>query len=463
VTPDNSSLPDFITWPTFPFEGVSRLKALDPPVVVEPPRQGEDPETCESCATGDDDYIWVADRWRVRGTGRPSGLPIVLILESRTHLDMGDLPNLLAAELGVMTVRLERAIRSLDGVARVHVNRWGDGSAHLQVWFLARPYGRLQLQGTFLSLWDEALPPIPEETWRTNLGLVAAWLADFGGRAVAAPPRIEWQSPGSLTVGSSASMWGTASDAHADDVFTEDVLAGAEPAGDAWHVQSRGSDIRQSDLGTFELGGAIEWSAHRDVIRSSGLGVLRDPSADDTSAWPVLAPGRGSPSTDDADSNGSSHEGVSDRGPARSTIGPGAIWSTGRSWGLGGSNETADLGIEGALQAGNMPASLSHGGVVEVTAPGAAGDPAAVEAPSSTGKAKSTRARAPRTNAASSETPRTTTPRITTPRAATSRRKSGTAPGSANVVPPDPSAIAEEAVPSARQTGDPGESEGVVD
>ncbi len=39
-----------------------------------------------------------------------------------------------------MTVRLERAIRSLDGVARVHVNRWGDGSAHLHLWFLARPY-----------------------------------------------------------------------------------------------------------------------------------------------------------------------------------------------------------------------------------------------------------------------------------------------------------------------------------
>src|SRR5262249_62025925 len=61
----------------------------------------------------------------------------------------GGPPNMLAAELGVMTVRLERAIRSLDGVARVHVNRWGDGAAHLHLWFLARPYGRLQLRGTF--------------------------------------------------------------------------------------------------------------------------------------------------------------------------------------------------------------------------------------------------------------------------------------------------------------------------
>ena len=119
----------------------------------------------------------------------------MLILESRSHLDLGDLPNMLAAELGVMTVRLERAIRSLDGVARVHVNRWGDGAAHLHLWFLARPYGRLQLRGTFLALWDDILPPIPEERWRENLALVAAWLAEFGGRPLAEPPRIDWQAP----------------------------------------------------------------------------------------------------------------------------------------------------------------------------------------------------------------------------------------------------------------------------
>ncbi|WP_239175135.1 hypothetical protein [Actinoplanes cyaneus] len=125
---------------------------------------------------------------------------MVLILECRSHLDLGDLPNLLAAELGVMTVRLERAIRSLDDVARVHVNRWGDGSAHLHMWFLARPYGRLQLRGTFLSLWDDILPVIPEQKWRENLSLVAAWLADFGGRAIAEPAHIEWESPATLNV-----------------------------------------------------------------------------------------------------------------------------------------------------------------------------------------------------------------------------------------------------------------------
>lgn len=193
------AVPAFTNWPSFPLEGEFRVKKLDDPVAVEPPRKGEGSAECTSCSSPDDAYIWVSERWRVRAMDRPSGLPAVLILESRSHLDLGDLPNLLAAELGVMTVRLERAIRSLDGVARVHVNRWGDGSAHLHMWFLARPYGRLQLRGTFLSLWDDILPPIPETQWRENLALVAAWLAEFGGRPLAEPPRIQWQAPSSLT------------------------------------------------------------------------------------------------------------------------------------------------------------------------------------------------------------------------------------------------------------------------
>jgi hypothetical protein len=198
--PENTApLPDFTRWPSFPFEGDMRVKPLTPPVDVEPPRSGEDPTNCIACNTPDDAYVWVSERWRVRAMDRPTGLPVVLILECRSHFDLGDLPNLLAAELGVMTVRLERAIRSLDGVARVHVNRWGDGAAHMHMWFLARPTGRLQLRGTFLSLWDDILPAIPEQQWRENLALVAAWLAEFGGRAIAEPPHIQWQSPSTIS------------------------------------------------------------------------------------------------------------------------------------------------------------------------------------------------------------------------------------------------------------------------
>jgi hypothetical protein len=132
---------------------------------------------------------------------KPTGLPMVLMLEPRSHLDLGDLSNLLAAELGVMTVRIERAMRSLDGVARVHVYRWGDGAAHLHIWFMARPSGQLQLRGTFLPLWDDILPPIDLAVWKESLAHVAAWLAEFGGTALAQPPTIDWQAPARLTEG----------------------------------------------------------------------------------------------------------------------------------------------------------------------------------------------------------------------------------------------------------------------
>jgi hypothetical protein len=197
--PSQSTLPDFTAWPSFPFEGDFRVKPLEPTVKTEPPRKGEDIADCAACKTPDEAYVWVNERWRVRALEKPSGLPMVLLLEPRSHLDMGDLPNLLAAELGVMTVRLERAIRSLDTVARVHVYRWGDGAAHFQIWFMARPVGQLQLRGTFLPMWDEILPPGPREEWSENLALIAAWLAEFGGTAVAEPPKIEWQAPSKLT------------------------------------------------------------------------------------------------------------------------------------------------------------------------------------------------------------------------------------------------------------------------
>ena len=251
------SVPDFTQWPSFPFEGDLRVKQLDEPVPVEPPRRGEGHRECTACNAPDEAYIWVGERWRVRAMDRPTGLPMVLILESRSHLDLGDLPNLLAAELGVMTVRLERAIRSLDGVARVHVNRWGDGSAHLHMWFLARPYGRLQLRGTFLSLWDSILPPISEAQWRENLAMVAAWLAEFGGRPLAEPPRIQWQAPSSLTAQSAGEAVEepeeeTVSVIEAADEIPEAEAAEAPATGEPANVDTPGKAEEPANAGTPE-------------------------------------------------------------------------------------------------------------------------------------------------------------------------------------------------------------------
>ena len=73
-----SSLPSFTSSASFPFEGHLRVKRLDPPVASEPSREGEEPASCASCNAPDSAYIWVSDRWRVRTTESPSGLPMVI-------------------------------------------------------------------------------------------------------------------------------------------------------------------------------------------------------------------------------------------------------------------------------------------------------------------------------------------------------------------------------------------------
>ena len=107
----------------------------------------------------------------------PTGLPVVLLLESREHYaEPGDLTDELAAELGVLLARIERAVREIDGVGRAHVCRWGDGGEHLHWWFMARPARFPQLIGSFAAVWDEILPPVPEDVWKANLGVVVSAL-----------------------------------------------------------------------------------------------------------------------------------------------------------------------------------------------------------------------------------------------------------------------------------------------
>ena len=71
-----------------------------------------------------------------------------------------------------MLARVERAVRSVPGVGRVHVCRWGDGSEHLHWWFIARPARLPQLAGSFAAIWDDILPPTPLPVWHENLRLL---------------------------------------------------------------------------------------------------------------------------------------------------------------------------------------------------------------------------------------------------------------------------------------------------
>jgi diadenosine tetraphosphate (Ap4A) HIT family hydrolase len=173
---DALRMPPVDEWETWPFDGELRPRTLQPPEAEERARQGETGVDCRRCATGDEDYLWTNEHWRVFGLG-PSGLPVVVMLEPREHFaEPGDLPDELAAELGVLLARVERAVRSVGDIGRVHVCRWGEGSEHLHWWFMARPARIPQLIGSFAAIWDDVLPPLPEEIWRENLAAVRAAL-----------------------------------------------------------------------------------------------------------------------------------------------------------------------------------------------------------------------------------------------------------------------------------------------
>jgi diadenosine tetraphosphate (Ap4A) HIT family hydrolase len=168
-------------WEISPFEHDGlRVAPLRPPVLPERARQGEDPSDCNSC-TRRDEGIWLDDHWRLTRMPRV-GVPLVLMLHPRDHFDLADLPDELAAELGVLTTHIVRHIEALPNIARAHVYRIGDGGAHLHVWCFARPAGQAQLYGSWMVVWDDLLPEYPEPIAQTDAGTVsAALIGSYGG------------------------------------------------------------------------------------------------------------------------------------------------------------------------------------------------------------------------------------------------------------------------------------------
>lgn len=172
-------------WDIFPYEIDSlRLKPLQPLLDAEPDRRGEDPATCP-CASADADAddnppIWSNERWMLRGL--PSGLPIMAILQPRAHHDLTDLPDDLAGELGRLVVAIGAAVEALPSVGRVHVAKYGDGGAHLHVFFFGRPARVGQFRGSPLLDWEENLPKVPAPVAAANARFVADRLvAAVGG------------------------------------------------------------------------------------------------------------------------------------------------------------------------------------------------------------------------------------------------------------------------------------------
>jgi hypothetical protein len=174
-------------WDVFPWEvvdGALLPKVVRPPLDAESPRAGDPAgKDCPTCTEEGAGRIWENDRWAVKTLPR-SGLPLVLMLEPIEHLDLPDLDDALASEMGRISVWLGRIMGRLPHVGRVHVMRIGDGVAHLHLWHLARPARLAGIRGSHAFEWDEVLPPPPEDTWRGDLQAVARRLAVHDGRAL---------------------------------------------------------------------------------------------------------------------------------------------------------------------------------------------------------------------------------------------------------------------------------------
>ncbi|WP_426561745.1 hypothetical protein ACPPVT_15430 [Angustibacter sp. McL0619] len=177
------------SWGTFPFEGEGlRVARLQPPELPEAPRTGEGGRPCDVCErvasrASDDREVWSNERWRLVAF-EPSGAPLVMMLVPIAHHDLPDLPDDLAAEMGVLMQHICRAVEAVPRIARCHVMRIGDGGAHLHVFFFARPEGFRQLRGSFLVVWDDLLPPYPQAEVTADASAVARALAgSYGGTA----------------------------------------------------------------------------------------------------------------------------------------------------------------------------------------------------------------------------------------------------------------------------------------
>ena len=161
-------------WDTWPFADAATPRALEPPT-AERERVGAGGVACPRCEHGDAGALWADANWIVRALP-PSGLPIVVLLEIRAHYDFPDLPDELAAELGPLLLRVHDAVLAVGDIGRVHVCRFGEGGEHCHVWFIPRPARMPQLASSFAAIWDDVLPPTPEDVWQANLEHVRAEL-----------------------------------------------------------------------------------------------------------------------------------------------------------------------------------------------------------------------------------------------------------------------------------------------
>lgn len=165
-------------------EGDPRMAPLAPMLVPELPRHGElDPTECGHCKPGDWGWLWQDDDWHVSAMPE-TGLPFWGGLAPNEHVLLHEMSPALLTTMGPVIQRFAGAIQGLDSVARTHFSRWGDGSAHFHIQFLARPLGMMQGRGNMLSIWDDVLPKTDPTLLADHARQVAEAMAAGGGKAL---------------------------------------------------------------------------------------------------------------------------------------------------------------------------------------------------------------------------------------------------------------------------------------
>ncbi len=185
-------MPSVAEWPIFPFKGDIHVRTVQPFRGEEHLRHGDPGGPPCECQLDEKDQeremrtVWTDGRWKVArlhfNEGELSPFPAYM-LSTVDHMDFEDFDEALGAELGVMSVRIEKAIRAIGDIGRVHINRWGDGGAHFHVWFLGRPKGAWQLSGYNLPMWGFILPSLDADVHERNDRVVADHLAEAAAAA----------------------------------------------------------------------------------------------------------------------------------------------------------------------------------------------------------------------------------------------------------------------------------------
>lgn len=172
------------TWEVFPFEPDGlRAKPITGLTVPEPDRS-RTPSDCQLCGRVADPsrQLVEGERLVVVRAARTS-LVFAAQVVARAHEGLGDLDVAGHEELGRLLGATYDAVGSLDGVGRVHINKWENGAGHLMFAVTARPEGVLELRGSNQPIWADMLPDIPEQELADRAHEVRRALAAALGRA----------------------------------------------------------------------------------------------------------------------------------------------------------------------------------------------------------------------------------------------------------------------------------------